>query len=107
MYFARITNLQTSDVEAAASFIVVAAVELLCGLGADEPAVANYAWTASCFYFIVAVLFFCASIRRKLAANRADSASSDEVRTGLRARLQFPHECPAVIAIRSRITAVR
>ncbi|MBK5103595.1 MAG: hypothetical protein JJE42_05060 [Burkholderiales bacterium] len=107
MYFARIANLQTSDVEAAASFLVVAAVELLCGLGADDQAVVNYAWTASCFYAIVAVLFFYASVRRKLAANRAHSASSSEVHAGLATPLQFPQECPAVIAIRSRITAIR
>ncbi|MCJ7838767.1 MAG: hypothetical protein MUP61_06090 [Burkholderiales bacterium] len=107
MYFARIANLQTSDVEAAASFIVVAAVELLCGFGADDLAVVNYAWTASCFYFIVAVLFFYASVRRKLAANRAHSASSSEVHAGLATPLHFPHECPAVIAIRSRLTAIR
>jgi len=107
MYFARIANLQASDAEAAASFAVLAAVELLCGFGADDLAVVNYAWSASCIYFIFAALFFCAGVRRKLAAIRADSASSDEVGADYRARLQFPRECPVIIAIRSRIAAIR
>ncbi|MBE0627082.1 MAG: hypothetical protein IH606_19970 [Burkholderiales bacterium] len=83
MYFARIANMQASDLEAAASFLVVAAVELLCGFGADDLAVVNYAWAASCFYFIVAVLFFCAGARRKLSASRPRSVSSSEVSAGI------------------------
>jgi hypothetical protein len=106
MIFARIANLQTSDLEAAASFFVVAAVELLCGFGADELAVVSYAWTASCFYFIVAALFLGAGVRRKLAANRAHSIPSDDVRAGLGTQMPLPHDGPAIIAVRNKVTAV-
>jgi len=66
--FARIADLHAPDIEATASLIFVAAVELVCGWGADDLAVLTYAWSAAGFYLFVALVLFCSSMRARRSA---------------------------------------
>jgi len=57
MNFARVVKLQDPDVDAIASFIFIAAIELVCGFGADDATVASLAQTAAwCFLALAALL---------------------------------------------------